>query len=316
MGYIENLVSEIYNSSKIPFQLIVNETSIYSSPKFTMSENCIRKKLEYRNIKYNLIVSSEYGIASNLLIFCLKNKLNDIVIKKEDIIISLLNNKEIDKEIVNNIYPEINEKFQFINVFIDKYSEDIISCLKESYLKSNIEVILYNESILIIGNFKDILEHANSIKETINNEWCSKCYISYCEVYNYSYIKNCYEETLYKLQLAVKYNVSEEVFDEKKLILEGIVDSIPEEMKNKIFNSFSSRISELDNEMIKTIEVFFKCGLNLSDAARELYIHRNTLIYRLDKIQKVTSYDIREFNNAMLFKIILLYVGRKKQFNC
>ena len=56
--------------------------------------------------------------------------------------------------------------------------------------------------------------------------------------------------------------------------------------------------------MIRTIEIYFKCGLNLSDAAKELYIHRNTLIYRLDKIQKCTSYDIREFNNAVLFKIV------------
>ena len=63
--------------------------------------------------------------------------------------------------------------------------------------------------------------------------------------------------------------------------------------------------------MIRTIEVFFNCGLNLSESAKELYIHRNTLIYRLDKIQKMTSYDIREFNNAMIFKIILVYMGKK-----
>lgn len=315
MRYIENIVNEIYDYSKIPFQLIVNEISVYSSQKFKIHENCIKKKIEYRNIRYTLIISNEYSLAINLLIFCLKSKLKDIALKKEDIIISLLNDKEIDKEIINNIYPEINEKFQFINIFIDKYSEHIISYIKESYLGSDTEVITYNESILIIGNFEDALEHANSIKETINNEWYKKCYISYCEVYNYLNIKNAYKETSYKVQLAVKYGVSEEIFDENKLILEGIVEAIPEELKNKIFSSFNSKISELDNEMIRTIEIFFKCGLNLSDSARELYIHRNTLIYRLEKIQKITGYDIRIFNNAMLFKIIFLYLGRKKQFN-
>ncbi|MBM6839900.1 helix-turn-helix domain-containing protein, partial [Clostridium saudiense] len=64
--------------------------------------------------------------------------------------------------------------------------------------------------------------------------------------------------------------------------------------------------------MIKTIEVFFKCGLNLSEAAKELYIHRNTLIYRLDKIEKLTSYDIREFNNAVIFKIVFFLWKEKK----
>lgn len=311
MRYIENIVNEIYDYSKIPFQLIVNGISIYSSPKFKVHENCIKKKIEYRNIKYTLIISNEYSLTTNLLIFCLKSKLKDIALKKEDIIISLLNSKEIDKEIINNIYPEINEKFQLINIFVDKYSEEIISNLKESYLRSNVEVIVYNESILIIGNFEDVLEDANSIKETINNELYKKCYISYCEVYNYLDIRNAYKETLYKLQLAVKYGVSEEIFDEKKLILESIVESIPENMKNKIFNSFNAKISKLDNEMIRTIEVFFRCGLNLSDSAKELYIHRNTLIYRLEKIQKVTGYDIRNFNNAMLFKVIFLYLGKK-----
>lgn len=63
--------------------------------------------------------------------------------------------------------------------------------------------------------------------------------------------------------------------------------------------------------MIRTMEVFFKCGLNLSEASKELYIHRNTLIYRLDKIQKYTNYDIREFNDAVLLKIIFSF-GRKK----
>lgn len=311
MRYIENIVSEIYEYSKIPFQLIVDGIGIYYSPNFKKHENCIEKQIEYRTIKYTLIISNEYNLAINLLIFCLKSKLKDIVLKKEDIIISLLNDKEVDKEIINNVYPEINEKFYFINIFIDKFNENIVSYLKESYSISNTEVIVYNENILIVGNFEGVLEHVNSIRETINNEWYKKCYISYCEVFNYLNIRKAYEDTVYKLQLAIKYNVSEEIFDEKKLILEGVVEAIPEEIKNEIFGGFYSNISQLDNEMIRTIDVFFKCGLNLSDSARELYIHRNTLIYRLEKIQKVTGYDIRNFNNAMLFKVIFLYLGKK-----
>ena len=94
------------------------------------------------------------------------------------------------------------------------------------------------------------------------------------------------------MQLANKYNVKDIIFDDKKLLLEGLIDSISEEMKDKISNDVNSKICKLDNEMIRTIEVFFQCGLNLSDSAKELYIHRNTLIYRLDKIQKETSYVV------------------------
>ena len=69
--------------------------------------------------------------------------------------------------------------------------------------------------------------------------------------------------------------------------------------------------SKLDDDMIKTIEIFFKLDLNLSEASKELYVHRNTLIYRLDKIQKYTGYDIRKFNDAALFKIAF-FIWRQK----
>jgi DNA-binding PucR family transcriptional regulator len=65
--------------------------------------------------------------------------------------------------------------------------------------------------------------------------------------------------------------------------------------------------------MKKTIEVFFKLDLNLSEASKELYVHRNTLIYRLDKIQKYTTYDIRKFNDAVLFKIAFFYWKQKNK---
>ena len=108
-------------------------------------------------------------------------------------------------------------------------------------------------------------------------------------------------------------NIIDRIFDSNKLILEGIIDSVSEEMKNDIYIRFEKGISKLDNEMIRTMEVFFKCGLNLSEASKELYIHRNTLIYRLDKIQKYTNYDIREFNDAVLLKIIFFIWKEKNE---
>ena len=179
-------------------------------------------------------------------------------------------------------------------------------------MNSGIEVISYRNNILVIGSIEDALKDSEIIKEKINNLYCNSHYITYCDVYNYTGLKKAYDKTLEELQLAVKYDSKETICDEKKLILEGLIDSISEDMKSKIADDFNSKIAKLDNEMIRTIEVFFECGLNLSESAKALYIHRNTLIYRLDKIQKVTSYDIREFNNAMIFKIIFLYIGRKK----
>ena len=151
-----------------------------------------------------------------------------------------------------------------------------------------------------------------SIKETICNTFSGKYYISYSKVSDLSKLRKEYMDNLFKIELAKKYNFSQAIIDDKNLIFEGIVDSVSEEVKKDIFEKFNYGFLQLDNEMIKTIERFFKCGLNLSEAAKELYIHRNTLIYRLDKIEKYTSYDIREFNNAVIFKIVFFLWKEKK----
>ncbi|MEE0725180.1 MAG: helix-turn-helix domain-containing protein, partial [Clostridium saudiense] len=182
----------------------------------------------------------------------------------------------------------------------------------QGYSCSKVDIINYKGQILMFGKFEDMLEHAKSIKDTIQSVITCKCYISYCNVENYLTLKKHYDDTRYKIDLAFKYNIIDGIFDANKIILEGIIDSVSEEMKKGVYDRFEKGISKLDNEMIRTMEVFFKCGLNLSEAAKELYIHRNTLIYRLDKIQKYTNYDIRDFNDAVLLKIIFFIWKEKK----
>ena len=70
-----------------------------------------------------------------------------------------------------------------------------------------------------------------------------------------------------------------------------------------LFNRKTQRL--FNEEMLYTIEMFFKKDLNLSDTARQLYIHRNTLVYRLDKVQRQTGLDLRKFEDAVTFKILM-----------
>lgn len=65
---------------------------------------------------------------------------------------------------------------------------------------------------------------------------------------------------------------------------------------------------EFDDETLTTINKFFENSLNVSETSRQLYIHRNTLVYRLDKLQKSTSLDLRVFEDAIIFKIALMVV--------
>ena len=63
---------------------------------------------------------------------------------------------------------------------------------------------------------------------------------------------------------------------------------------------------DFDEETLTTINKFFENSLNVSETSRQLYIHRNTLVYRLDKLQKMTGLDLRNFDDAIIFKITLM----------
>ncbi|MEF9840601.1 MAG: helix-turn-helix domain-containing protein, partial [Lachnospiraceae bacterium] len=73
-----------------------------------------------------------------------------------------------------------------------------------------------------------------------------------------------------------------------------------------------SCIEALDHETLSTINKFFENSLNVSETSRQLYIHRNTLVYRLDKLQKSTGLDLRIFEDAITFKIALMVVKYMK----
>jgi len=65
-------------------------------------------------------------------------------------------------------------------------------------------------------------------------------------------------------------------------------------------------IESLDHETLFTIQRFFENNLNVSETSRKLFVHRNTLVYRLEKIKKITGLDLREFEDAIVFKVALM----------
>ena len=69
---------------------------------------------------------------------------------------------------------------------------------------------------------------------------------------------------------------------------------------------------DFDEETLTTINKFFENSLNVSETSRQLFIHRNTLVYRLDKIQKITGLDLRVFEDAITFNIALMVVKYMK----
>ena len=68
----------------------------------------------------------------------------------------------------------------------------------------------------------------------------------------------------------------------------------------------NNSLDALDSETLMTIQKFFENNLNVSETSRNLFVHRNTLVYRLEKIKKITGLDLREFDHAITFKVALM----------
>jgi len=101
----------------------------------------------------------------------------------------------------------------------------------------------------------------------------------------------------------------------KAIDLEKIAESLAKSRREELLSGYDlkefAKIFE-DGNMMLTAETFISCGMNVSAAARKLYMHRNTLMYRLNIIYKKTGLDLRDFDMAVTFRLLhILYLKNK-----
>ena len=128
------------------------------------------------------------------------------------------------------------------------------------------------------------------------------------EADNTEALRNSYHDAVKALYIGSVYHRQDSVYVYTKQALERIVDSIPEAEKREIRKEYCQlKASDiLSDEMLETVRVFFRNDLNLTAASKQLFIHRNTLNYRLDKIRKISGLDLRCFHDAVVFSVIML----------
>lgn len=157
--------------------------------------------------------------------------------------------------------------------------------------------------------FEDLDQYAEALSNTLLSETGSTAYIGIGDVkHDVAHLF----ESLREAKLAITdgriYHSKKQIFNYRKLVLERFLSTIPAETASAfhqiLFNRQNSRL--FNDEMLFTIEKLFENSLNLSETARQLYIHRNTLVYRLDKIQKSVGLDLRAFDDAVTFKLLML----------
>ena len=118
-----------------------------------------------------------------------------------------------------------------------------------------------------------------------------------------------YEGAENALRYADVFNVSGNVHSYREFILVKMLESVPESKLVEYLTELSNENVKVifeDAEMLNTAETFLQSSLNVSETSRNMYMHRNTLLYRLDKIEKATGLNIRAFPDAVSFRVLTI----------
>lgn len=148
------------------------------------------------------------------------------------------------------------------------------------------------------------------IYEFLSNEWGGTTHLSVLEpIVAVQGLVSSLALLRESLQLGRLFHFTEHIHLPWTLYLERLVYSIPDEQRRQFLDQtvpHSSTTVFTDNETLSTLETFFQLDCNVSETAKRLYIHRNTLLYRMDKIKQETGLDVRSFRDAVLVKLTLL----------
>ncbi len=187
------------------------------------------------------------------------------------------------------------------NMFPSKQTDFVVSVDE-----NNIALVKELDTDPSLGDLQTI---AKNICNTINSEIMTSASIGIGTVIsNIKEIARSYKEARVALEVGKVFDDEKKVLSYEDLGIGRLIYQLPttlcELFLTEVFKKGS--IEELDQEIIFTILKFFENNLNVSETSRQLYVHRNTLVYRLDKIQKITGLDLRIFDQAIIFKVAMM----------
>ena len=159
-----------------------------------------------------------------------------------------------------------------------------------------------------VDNFDELRQFGQALQETLMGETAHQMTVGIGRTrHTIDELWESYSEAKRAIEVGRIFQPEGNIYLFNRLILERFLMELPQELTayyhGLLFNRKTQRL--FNEEMLYTIDMFFKKDLNLSDTARQLYIHRNTLVYRLDKVQKQTGLDLRTFEDAVTFKILM-----------
>lgn len=205
-----------------------------------------------------------------------------------------------------------NEKdsnaYEILRTLFPPKSKDFITAVDEK----NIIIV---KQIKDTDTHEDIMRVASTMLDMLNTEAMSRVHISVGTVIDeIKEVSKSYKEAKMALDVGKIFYSEKNIVAYSNLGIGRLIYQLPLPLcKMYIREIFGNKSPDnFEDEMLTTINKFFENNLNVSETSRQLFIHRNTLVYRLDKIQKQTGLDIRIFEDSITFKIAMMVVKYMK----
>ena len=232
-------------------------------------------------------------LLDNLLLVDIYSRAKKLRIENNVPRVVFLIETEIDKEfnvveIVRSIFPTKQKDFV---TAVDEKSIILVKELKEKDSKEEIDQI------------------SKHIYDTLSAEAMTSVYVAIGTVVNdLKNVSASYKEAKMALEVGKIFEENKKIVNYEQLGIGRLIYQLPAPLCKMFINEVLHGLSmdQFDEETLTTVNKFIENNLNVSETSRQLYIHRNTLVYRLDKLQKMTGLDLRNFDDAIIFKIMLM----------
>lgn len=301
-------LEELSHRTGITFSIVSEDgNDIYSEGSARDKSNDVSFRVMLGRSKALVSLPRQYEICAPLLKYTIEEKYGEFYTVRDQYLIDLLEGKQISSDKIERSIPFLKKGCTLFVVDVEGSHPEALNIIHQLYSEQEAISILYKDLLIILGVFEDIYDHALSIRESIVSDLYSNSSIGYGSVFTEAQdIRKAFEDGKDALFLKRNFGLKEEIIDYSKVQLEKVVYSVKSDIKDTLQMKLSGKLNTYDAEIITTIEEFINSGLNISDAAKKLYVHRNTLVYRLDKIHKDTGFDIRDFKEATVFIIAFL----------
>ena len=194
------------------------------------------------------------------------------------------------------------------NLFPDK-SKDFVININEYEIALVKEIKADTES-------RDLEKLASSISDTLSSEFYTHCVVGIgTTVTGIKDLARSFKEAQSALEVAKVFDTERTIVSYDNLGIARLIYQLPMSLCEMFIREvFGDEVPQIldDEEAMSTISKFFENNLNISETARQLYVHRNTLVYRLERIEKSIGLDIRTFDDAMIFKIATMVLAHIK----